>query len=469
MDDDYRFSLEPVAVPRVETPHRRIVTKLPVPESLPLLDTIARYESSNVKDFPPVIWSRAEDYFIEDSWGNRWIDMTSTIFVSNAGHANPIVQARVREALEKPIMHSYCYPTEERARYLAKLGETMPAYLEKFSLYSAGTEATERALKLIRLHGQTVSPTKKVVVTGVGNYHGKTMGAQFLSGKPDEKEWIGYHDPGIVHIPFPYPWTASGGAGGNMSGRERFHQDIKDLAEKGIDPADIAGFLIESFQGWGAIFYPEDYIQAMAAFARENRALMACDEIQAGFGRTGTLFAYEHYGIEPDIVCCGKAVSTSLPLSIVMARGHIIDLDPAYTSTHGGHPMACAAGLGTLEAFEKLGLVSEAARKEAIFTEAFDAMRAAFPDVVTQTMGRGMVHAIFIEDPNADPSLPYRQRLDAVLTDRIVEAAMRAGVFLVRTGCGTIKLGPPLTIPDDALAEALQVTHDAIGACLGQG
>jgi 4-aminobutyrate aminotransferase / (S)-3-amino-2-methylpropionate transaminase / 5-aminovalerate transaminase len=459
MSSQFRFASTPIEVPKVDTSHRKIVTKLPVPESLPILEAISKYESSNVKDFPPIIWSRAKDFSIEDDWGNRWIDMTSTIFVANAGHGNEIVQKRIREVLDKPLMHSYCYPTLERAKYLEKLAEFVPPYFEKFSLYSAGTEATERALKLSRLHGQTISPDKNIIITGMGNYHGKTLGAQMLSGKPQERTWVGFQDPNIYHIPFPFPWDLEKKS---ISGSELFQEHMADLKQQGVDLKRIASFMIESFQGWGAIFYPDDYLKSMADFAKQNDSLLVCDEIQAGFGRTGKLFAYQHYGIQPDIVCCGKAASTSMPLSIVMASQKIIDLDPTYTSTHGGHPFACAAGLGTIEAFQTMDLVNESKRKEEIFIKSFAKIQKQFPKIAPLSLGRGMLHALFITDSKLDLALPIVERLDSNLTDKIVEKAMQKGVFLIRTGCGTLKFGPPLTIPDKVLLEALEVVGEAI-------
>jgi 4-aminobutyrate aminotransferase-like enzyme len=459
MSGEFRFTSIPIEVPKVETRYRKIVTKLPVPESLPILEAISKYESSNVKDFPPIIWSRAKDYLVEDDWGNRWIDMTSTIFVANAGHGNEVVQNRIREVLDKPLMHSYCYPTLERAKYLEKLAEFVPPYFEKFSLYSAGTEATERALKLSRLHGQTISPDKNIVITGMGNYHGKTLGAQMLSGKPQERTWVGFQDPNIYHMPFPFPWDLENKS---ISGAGLFREHLADLEEQGVNLKHIAAFMIESFQAWGAIFYPDDYVIAMEEFAKENRSLLVCDEIQAGFGRTGKLFAYQYYGIEPDIVCCGKAASTGMPLSIVMSSSKIIDLDPTYTSTHGGHPFACAAGLGTLEAFETADLVNESKRKEEIFSKSFARIQEQFSRTVSLSLGRGMLHALFITDPKLDPSLPIMARLDLELADKIVEKAMQKGVLLIRTGCGTLKFGPPLTIPDNVLLEALEVVGEAV-------
>jgi 4-aminobutyrate aminotransferase / (S)-3-amino-2-methylpropionate transaminase / 5-aminovalerate transaminase len=459
MSSIFRFASTPIEVPQINTEHRKIVTKLPVPESLTILEAISKYESCNVNDFPPIIWSRAKDFTIEDDWGNRWIDMTSTIFVTNAGHGNEIVQNRIREVLDKPLMHSYCYPTLERAKYLEKLAGFVPPYFKKFSLYSAGTEATERALKLSRLHGQTISPDKNIIITGMGNYHGKTLGAQMLSGKPQERSWVGFQDPNIYHTPFPFPWDLEKRS---ISGAELFREHLADLILQGVNLKNIAAFMIESFQGWGAVFYPDDYVTAMAEFAKENQSLLVCDEIQAGFGRTGKLFAYQHYGIQPDIVCCGKAASSSMPLSIVMSSQKIIDLDPTYTSTHGGHPFACAAGLGTIEAFEAADLVNESKRKESIFVKQLSRIQKNYPSVAALSLGRGMLFALFITNPKSDSSLPLMERLDSELTDKIVEKAMQKGVFLIRTGCGTLKFGPPLTIPDKALEEALTVVEETI-------
>ncbi|MBL79168.1 MAG: aspartate aminotransferase family protein [Nitrosomonadaceae bacterium] len=459
MSNKFRFASNPIEVPKINTKHRRIVTKIPVPQSLPILEAISKYESSNVKDFPPIIWSRAKDYTIEDDWGNRWIDMTSAIFVANAGHGNVIVQNRIRDVLDKPLMHSYCYPTLERVKYLEKLARFVPPYFEKFSLYSSGTEATERALKLSRLHGRSISSEKNIIVTGLGNYHGKTLGAQMLSGRPQERDWIGFQDPNIYHLPFPFPWDLEKMS---VSGSELFLEHLKDLEQKGVNLKRIAAFMIESFQGWGAVFYPDDYVTEMANFASENKSLLVCDEIQAGFGRTGKLFAYQHYGVQPDIVCCGKAASNSMPLSIVLATQKIIDLDPTYTSTHGGHPFACAAGLGTLEAFEEMDLINESKRKEQIFNKYLSKIQETYPKIVPLSLGRGMLHALFITDPNADPSLPIMERLDFDLTDKIVEKAMQNGLFLIRTGCGTLKFGPPLMTPDEVLEEALTVLEKII-------
>jgi len=455
-DGNYPFSLEPFDVPHVETAHRRIGTALPVPESLEILDRIHKYESSNVKDQLPVIWDTAKGYQIFDKWGNAWIDFTSTIFVTNTGHGHPHIVKAIKAQADK-LLHAYSYPTEIRARYLEKLIAMTPDYLNKASLYSAGTEATERAFKLARYHGMKSEPRRSAIVAWDGNFHGKTMGAQMVGGQHADKDWIGFLDPNIVHLPFPFPWVLEQR---NISGAQLFEEHLDILFnEKGLKEGDITAFMAESFQGWGAIFYPKDYVQAMREWSRDHDVLLIFDEIQAGFGRCGTFFAFEHYGVEPDLVCCGKGVSGSLPLSVVLGRGEIIDLDPAYTSTHGGHPMACAAGLANLEIFEFENLVAESERKEGIFRQHIEGWREEFPDHIGRIYGKGCLFGVFIVRA-ADPDNP--DNLDTELCDRIVEECMRRGVFLIRTGRGTLKFGPPLNIPDDALIEALEVIEETI-------
>jgi 4-aminobutyrate aminotransferase-like enzyme len=443
----FEFNMIPREVPIIKTDNRTINTKIPVPESLSLIEEIRNYESSNAVEQLPVIWGSAKNHQIFDEWGNAWIDFTSSIFVTNSGHANDQVLKRINECISKPLLHSYYYPTKIRAQFLKKLIEITPSYLEKAILLSAGTEATERAIKISRIYGNSVSKGKNIIIGGEGNYHGKTLGAQMVGGQHNDKEWIGYSDPNIAHMPFPFPWEFDNYEG---NGRDLFFSHLELLEEQGVNLAKIAAFFVESFQGWGAIFYPVDYIKAMREWSTDNNCLLVFDEIQAGFGRTGKLFAYEHYCVEPDLVICGKGISGSIPLSAVLGSSRLIELDPGYTSTHGGNPLACAAGLGNLEAFEDLDLVKESKRKEKIMQDILYSWQKKYPSRIGRILGNGLLFAVFITKENSE-------ELDSDLTNDICERAMEKGVFSICTGRGTLKLGPPLTIPDDALIEGLSV------------
>jgi len=447
---NFNFNLNPRVVSIVKTKHRVINTQLPVPESITLIQEIRKYESSNAVEQLPVVWGSAKNHQIFDEWGNAWIDFTSSIFVTNSGHANNQVVKRINECMSKPLLHSYYYPTKIRAEFLSKLISMTPSYLEKAILLSVGTEATERAIKISRLHGGYISKGKNIIVGGEGNYHGKTLGAQMVGGQHNDKEWIGYVDPNMRHISFPFPWELDEFDG---DGKDMFYNHLKRLEDEGVDLTKIAAFFVESFQGWGAIFYPVDYIKAMREWSVKNNALLVFDEIQAGFGRTGKFFAYEHYDVEPDLVICGKGISGSIPLSAVLGAAELIELDSAYTSTHGGNPLACAAGLGNLEAFEDERLVEESARKGRIMQDILLSWKDKYPSRIGNILGHGLLFAVFITKENSE-------ELDSDLTNYICEKAMEKGVFSICTGRGTLKIGPPLSIPDDALIEGLKVYEE---------
>ena len=151
----------------------------------------------------PVVWDRAEGFQVFDAWGNCWLDFTSTIFVTNAGHGNPRIVAALRRVLDKPLLHTYTFATQERVDFIDYLIQNTPPQFEKAFLLSAGTEATECALKLMRLHGQSAGKRRGGVLCFEGNWHGRTLGAQMMGWNPKQKEWIGYQDPNIHHLPFP--------------------------------------------------------------------------------------------------------------------------------------------------------------------------------------------------------------------------------------------------------------------------
>ncbi len=462
--DDYKFSLDPIDVPPLETAHRRIASAIPAPGTRELMEKLSERESENALRQLPLIWDMAKGYQVIDKAGNRFIDFTSTIFVTNCGHGHPHMVKTIQEESEK-LLHSYLYPTETKLRFLDKLLDMTPDYLEKALLFCTGTEASERAVMLARHHGMQTSPERKTIVGWEMNYHGFTMGSLMAGGFESLREWVGYQDPGMVQMPFPYPWDFEAG---DLTGAELFRRDIDALAEDGIGPEQICALFFETYQSWGALFYPTDYVTEARRWSQENDVLMVFDEIQAGYGRTGTFFGYEHYGIEPDLVICGKGMSGSLPLSAVIGPAEVINLASMYTSTHGGHPLSCAAGLANLEIFENENLVAEAARKEALMLAEFQRWKDRFPDRVGRIFGKGMLFAVFITKPDGYGDPGSETSLDFAFCDRLVERSMQKGVFNMRTGRGTLKLGPPLNIPDEALIEGLRVMEESLAELVAE-
>ena len=310
----------------------------------------------------------------------------------------------------------------------------------------------------MRLNGQRQRADKIGIVSFLGSMHGRTMGAEMLKGNPASSAWIGYQDPHIYHLPFPYPWDEKfQRLPLDYDWQKRFESDIQGLKDKGVDFNSLAGFMIESYLGWGAIFYPKAYLQVLAKFAKQYNILIAFDEIQGGFGRTGKLFVYQHYGVEPDLLCLGKAISGSLPLSAVIGSKKVMDLPDigSMSSTHSANPLSCAAGLANIKYIQEHNLVKESERKGKILHQYLNRLKNKFPDRVSYILGKGLVAGIIFKDP--DTGKP-----DRLFPSYVCERAMQKGLLMVHTGRESIKIGPPLTIPDKALLEGLDVLAEAI-------
>ena len=453
----YLFTQTPVNVPPVSTKYRKIKTSIPAPETLKILHDLEKYESHSMHGQLPVVWDRAKDFQVYDVCGNCWIDFTSTIFVTNVGHANPQITSALKKIIGHELLHTYTFAHETRALFLKKLIKITPDQFEKAFLLSAGTEVTECAVKLIRMHGQTTSPTKLGIISFQGAMHGRTMGAEMLRGDPSQSDWIGYRDPNMYHLPFPYPWVTKDPIDKEYDWAKHFERDIRTLKTKGLNFDNIAGFIIESYLGWGAIFYPVAYIKALVDFAKEYDCLVTFDEIQGGFGRTGKLFVYQHYDVEPDLLCFGKALSGGLPLSAVIGSKKIMDLPEfgSMSSTHSANPLCCAAGLANLKALESGNLIIEAARKGEMLHHRLNEIKRKYSNRISYIFGKGLLAGLIFKDPKTGEP-------DGTFPSQICEKAMQKGLLLVHTGRESIKIGPPLTISNEALMEGIDVLSESI-------
>jgi 4-aminobutyrate aminotransferase / (S)-3-amino-2-methylpropionate transaminase / 5-aminovalerate transaminase len=454
---NYEFSRLPINVPKIKTKYRSIITAIPAPGTDEILKKLEQYESRSMQGQIPIIWDKAKDFNIYDKFGNKWIDFTSTIFVANTGHGNEKVHNAVKNVLNKPLFHSYAYVNEDRVEYHKKLIEFAGETFKKAFLLSAGTEATEAALKLMRMSGQKNNKRRLGIICIEGNWHGRTMGAQMMSGNPSQKDWIGYHDPNIHHIPFPYPWALK-----DKTCAAFLEMSLDNLHKSGIDiKNDICGFMLETFQGWGAVFYPKEFVQMIGDICKKYNILLTFDEMQSGFARTGKKFGYEHYGVQADLLCCGKGIASGFPLSAVIGSAEIMDLPDVgnMSSTHSANPIASAAGLATLEEINRLDLVHETERKGRILFEKLNVLKEKYSDRISWVLGKGLVAALIFK-------LPGKQEPDTVFPSFISEKAMQKGLLVVHTGRESIKIGPPLTITDSALLEGIDVLDESINEAL---
>ena len=448
------FSHIPKEVKRIKTKYRSIVTKIPVPESLPILERVYETESHSMHGQLPIIWDRAEGVQVYDSWGNKWLDFSSTIFVTNAGHGNKRIVEALNKVINKPLLHTYTFTSPERFEYLNYLIANTPKQFEKAFLLSAGTEATEATLKLMRLNGIKLGKKQGGILCFEGNWHGRTLGAQMMGWNPSQKEWIGYLDPNIYHLPFPYPWRNEA----IDNPRKFFRDSIKELIEKNnINPkADLCGIMMETFQGWGAVFYPKEFVQEVALFAKDNDLLLTFDEMQAGFGRTGELFGYMNYDVEPDLLACGKGASSSLPLALVLGSKEIMDLPGigSMSSTHSANPLVCAAGLANLQALIEDGMIQNSKKLGLVFHEKLSLLQKKYSKYISSIQGTGLLAAVIFTDSDKKPL--------SELCDLISEKCLQTGLLVVHTGRESIKLAPPLVINEEELFEGVEAFSMAV-------
>jgi 4-aminobutyrate aminotransferase/(S)-3-amino-2-methylpropionate transaminase len=453
------LSLEPRAVPPVETKHRRIRTSLPVPESIPILKKLQELEPQSMSGQPPILWDRAEGFNVYDAWGNKWIDWSSGVLVANAGHSHPKVVEAVRRQLDRPLMHTYCFPSEPRARLVEKLASLAPEGLDKVFLLTTGSEATECCIKLMRKHGAAVGGNGKLaIVTFVNGFHGRTMGSQMAGGWPAQKEWIVNLDPAMVQVPYP---------DGFRQADTSFDVFLNSLAEQGLGPDQVAGVMLETYQGGSARFAPVDYIKRLAEWCDSHNIVLAFDEVQAGCGRTGKFWGFEHYGVTPDLIACGKGISSGLPLSAVIGTPRLMDQFPpgSMTSTHTGNPICAAAALAALEAIAEEDMVSNAARIGEILDDELSRLQAkhgAAAGPIGAADAKGAVATLQMVEPGTTTPHP-------TFAAEIVRGAIDRGVLMfspVGTGGGTVKISPPLMTPEDALREALGVLTAACAEAL---
>jgi 4-aminobutyrate aminotransferase-like enzyme len=292
---------------------------------------------------------------------------------------------------------------------------------------------------------------KKIGIIGwERGFHGRTLGSQQAGGMAGQKNWIVNEDPAIITAPFP---------DGYWQTDTSFDAFLAAIEARGMQPENVAGVIMETYQGVGPDFAPVDFVHKLSQWCHQYQIVLTFDEVQAGFGRTGKFWAFEHYGVTPDLICCGKGISSSLPISAVIGRESIMDqFQPgSMTSTHTGNPVCCAAALASVRKIIHEDLTGNAARLEPVLLDGLKKIQARHPDVIGYVSARGLVGGMQTlvrgkKEPNHD------------LAHNIIERCFHKGLlFFAPVGAWgqTVKIAPPLTIPRDALEEGLAVLAEA--------
>ncbi len=408
------------AVPDIRVPP-------PGPRAAELLVRDAAYMSPSYTRIYPLVVERASGCVVEDVDGNLYLDFTAGIAVTATGHCHPEVVAAIRDQAERLIHMSgtdfYYRPQIDLAERLARIAPGGGG--KKVFFTNSGAEAIEAALKLARWHTQ-----RNRVVAFLGAFHGRTYGAMSLSGsKLVHRRGFAPLVPDIHHVPFP----RSCPEGGRCSRLCRLVEEIETQLFKRIAPPDeVAAIFVEPIQGEGGYHpLPPGCLPALRQLCDKYGILLVADEVQTGMGRTGRMFAVEHYGVEPDILCVAKGIASGMPLGAIIARADVMDWPSgSHASTFGGNPVACRAALATIDLLEREYILNAAVQGERLRRGLLEL--AARHPFLSGVRGLGLMVAADLPTP--------------ALRDRVIQEAFQHGLLLLGCGESAIRFCPPLCI-----------------------
>jgi 4-aminobutyrate aminotransferase len=420
----------------------RIIGPLPGPRSAAWLERDHRVMSPSYTRAYPLVVRRARGAVIEDMDGNRFLDYTAGIAVTNAGHCHPRVVAAIRRQAGRLVHMSgtdfYYTPQVRLAERLAALAPGPEPKRVFFT--NSGAEAIEAALKLARRH-----TGRNRALAFMNAFHGRTYGALSLSGsKPLQRRGFAPLVPEIHHARY-----------GDLD-------SVQALLRTICPPEELAAIFVEPIQGEGGYIVPQqDFLPGLRRLCDEHRVLLVFDEVQSGIGRTGKMFASEHWGVAGDIVCLAKGIANGLPLGAMIARASVMDWPSgSHASTFGGNPVACAAALETLHLVVRK-YRANAVRRGRELREGLSALSHRIP-FIREVRGLGLMIGVEIQDADGKPS--HRLR------DWIIDLAFHRGLLLLPCGTSTIRICPPLclsrrqveiglTLIDAAMTAALEETN----------
>lgn len=393
-----------------------------------------------------LVFERAEGCYLITRDGERYLDFVSGIAVNNLGHNHPEVVAAAREQMEK-LIH-ICGATgyyESAIELAAELARIAPGDLDTVFFANSGAEAVEGAVKLARYVTR-----RPAIIAFKGAFHGRTLGATSLTAS--STRYRQHYDPllaGVYHVNYPYPFRSPY----KETGARPYLAEIEHLFTHMVSPADVAAVIIEPVLGEGGyIVPPEGYLQGLRELTRRHGILLIFDEVQTGFGRTGKMFAAEHFGVVPDIMTVGKALAGGFPLSAIIARREIMAQWPpgAHGSTFGGHPVSCAAALATLRVMERDRVVEKAAETGAYLKSRLEAIQRRHP-IIGEVRGLGLMIGVEFVRPDGSP---YPEAVS-----RIVELALSEKLLFYSAGVykNVIRFMTPLTIRREDLDRGLAI------------
>jgi 4-aminobutyrate aminotransferase len=442
-------TLEPV---RMDLPH--LAGPLPGPRAKAVIERDARAVSSSYTRGYPLVVESASGAVVEDVDGNRFLDFNAGIAVVATGHCHPSVVESIQQQAAKLIhMSGTDFYYDGMVTLAEKLSEIAPGDVERrVSFGNSGAEAVEGAIKLARW-----STGRDKIIAFFGAFHGRTMGALSLTArKAVQRAGFGPLIPGVVHAPYPNCYRCPFGQKEETCAVECV-KHIEDTLLKTIAPAEeTAAIVVEVVQGEGGyVVPPKKFFDELARVAHTNGILLVCDEVQSGMGRTGKMWAAQHFDLVPDIFSVAKGIASGMPLGATVARADLMTWPPgAHASTFGGNPVCCAAAITTIGLLQN-GLVENAAKMGAHIRSRIDDWPNRFPHV-GQVRGLGLMIGIeLVRDQKSREKAPE-------LRDKIVDLAFERGLLILGAGENTLRLCPPLVVTKDQCDFAVNTLEECL-------
>ncbi len=409
--------------------HPKIVTELPGPKARAVIESDRQYISPSYTRSYPLVAKSGSGAIVEDVDGNRFLDFNAGIAVCSTGHCHPDVVRAIQKQAERLIhMSGTDFYYEQMPQLARKLESLMPGGKSWRCFYgNSGTEAIEASLKLARY-----ATGRWQFIAFQSSFHGRTMGSLSLtSSKPVQRKGFGPLIPGVTHAPY---------------GNAAYIEDV--LFKTTVNPGEVAAIIVEPIQGEGGYIVPSpDFLPRLEQIARKHGILLICDEVQSGMGRSGKMFAFEHFDFHPDIVAIAKGIASGMPLGVTMARAEIMTWEPgAHASTFGGNPVCLAAALETVRLLEEK-YVANSAKVGQVLRAKLEQLQERY-QVILNVRGRGLMIGVQMATPQ--------------IRDTVIEECFRRGLLILGAGPSTIRISPPLIIDEEQAAIAAEIFESAL-------
>jgi len=433
----------------------KIVVSPPGPKARELVRKDEQFVSPSYLRYYPLVVESAKDCVVKDVDGNEYIDLNAGIACMNVGHNHPRVVEAIKSQCDRFLHYSNTdFYYKEVISLAEKLSGIAPGEFQKKTYFgNSGTESVEAAIKLARWHMR-----KQMFIGFISGFHGRTMGSlAFTASKPMQRRYFSPFMPGTTQVPYPYCYRCPFKL--EKPGCNYWCADFieEQVLQKYMPPEDVAAILFEPIQGEGGyVVPPPEFFAKLRKIADNYDLLLIDDEVQSGIGRTGKWFAIEHWNVEPDIICCSKALASGLPIGATIAKSNVMDwTGGSHASTFGGNPLACAAAIVVLDTIKEEQLLDNANKQGAYAMKRLQEFSETSP-IVGEVRGKGLMIGLELVEDKETRKPAHEKASEVILR------LWKRGVAVVTCGISTLRIVPPLTIQSDMLGTALDIVEDSI-------